>query len=157
VPPKSHQRDERIPYDLASLYILATTRLLDGPADIVDTDVARTAYNALAQGLRSHQIKDKPHSELDLSSVVRNLEGALTNKSRPVRLSVGYVFLDNLLPESECTVRRVLVELFKISQEAGEPSANRIGSIIACIRHVLGGRLNHAKETALVTLGMIGQ
>lgn len=87
--PEIREKGERALYPLANLYILATARLLDGPLDIVDSNVRRMAYNALNQGLRSHQVKEGSPSELDLGAIVKSLEGDFTSKSRPVRLAVG--------------------------------------------------------------------
>jgi hypothetical protein len=88
--PEIRENGERVPYSLANLYILATARLLDGPPDTVDANVRRAAYNALTQGLRSHQVKEGFPSGLDLGTIARSLEGDFTSKSRPVRLAVGY-------------------------------------------------------------------
>jgi hypothetical protein len=157
VPPETREKGDRTAYPLANLYILATARLLDGPPDIVDANVRRAAYNALTHGLRSHQVKEGVPSGLDLAAIVRSLEGGFTNKSRPVRLAAGYAQSHIVLFNTYFSCSRVLAELFKISQEAGEPAAARVASILSSTRKMLSARPDHAKETTLITLGLIGQ
>ncbi|KAG8815038.1 serine/threonine-protein kinase M1, partial [Serendipita sp. 399] len=139
LPSEDTKPNSRTTFSLLTLYTAATSRLLEGPPEVVTNAVRRCVYLALAEGIRKHCISPG-QGFLDLEKLLQALDKGLEHKNRPVRLAAGQVIM-------------ALYELTEICEdESGEP---RI--IIQHLEYLLQRRPAHIKETSILTLGLVGE
>lgn len=91
VPPSQRGKEKPSPFSLLPLFILATSKLLNGPPKDVTLDVWRASLKALIEGLKRHHVQRgfPLSSEISVEAALKLSQTGLQYVNRSIRLVAG--------------------------------------------------------------------